>query len=208
MGLLVFLALTDSEGSNKLDRPAASDAIDTPRCTSQARLVENVKTYEFYGARTGDAAESLRQRLLVTNDFEGRQRRFTGQTDWHIEWRACFEPQGIACRIGGVVSTVNVTYTLPHWADRDGAPHSARGKWDRYLESLIEHEKGHGRIALEIGVRIGQELVGLGARQSCEVLGAEAARVVEEVMQQGEAQQREYDRLTAHGSLQGAHFPF
>lgn len=177
-------------------------------CTSEARLSESVNYYEFFGARSDVAGNSLRQRLLVSTDYQGREKRFTGQTDWHIEWRTCFEPAGGVCRIGGVSSVVKVTYTLPRWADRQNAPPGVRDRWDRYITSLAAHEKGHGAIALEVARLIEKALVGLESREGCEALNLQSARIVDEVMVRGEALQRDYDRVTAHGGTQGARFPF
>ena len=41
-----------------------------------------------------------------------------------------------------------------------------------------------------------------------EDLKAEAARIVTRIMREGEAMQNDYDRVTGHGNLQGARFPF
>lgn len=208
VGLVTLLALSDGEWARvaRLETEAP-----TPRpgiCTSHSNVVENARHYEFFGSREADAGSSLRQRLLVTTDYQGRQRRFTGQTDWHIEWRACFEPSGGRCRIGGVTTTVHVTYTLPRWADRDEAPPQLRDRWDRYVTSLAAHEKGHGAIASEVARLIEAALVGRDDENGCETLNVQSTAIVEDVMQRGEAMQREYDRVTAHGGRQGALFPF
>lgn len=208
VGLLVLLSLSDSDWSRTFAHPETGSIAPDRLCRSQASLVENVHRYEFYGARAADAGTSLRQRLLVTSDYQGREKRFTGQTDWHIEWRACFEQSGTRCRIGGVVSNVNVTYTLPRWADRDLAPAQLRERWDRYMASLDRHEKGHGEIALEVARLIEASLVGRVDDDACETLNVDSTRLVDEVMQRGEVMQREYDRSTMHGSAQGAQFPF
>lgn len=206
--MVVVLALSDSDWGRLIERPNPAAAEVAVRCTSQASLVEKVASYEFFGARATDAGNSLRQRLLVSSDYAGRQKRFTGQTDWHIEWRACLEAHGKGCRVSGVVSTVNVTYTLPRWADREAAPPHLRERWDRYITSLVAHEKGHGTIARHVAGMIDESLVGLVDDGSCDALTAEAGRRVEGVMQRGENLQREYDRSTGHGSTQGAQFPF
>ena len=202
------MTFTDSEWSRALDGPQLPATIAVTRCSSHVTLNEQVKPYSFFGARADDAGQSLRQRLLVTTDFDGRPRRFTGQTDWHIEWRACYEAVRNGCRIGGIVSTVHVAYTLPRWADRDSAPTALRDRWDRYIGGLTNHEKGHGAIALKVAGLIDTDLVGLVDGDSCASLNARAQSMVEQAMQRGEQMQREYDRMTSHGSAQGAVFPF
>ena len=208
IGLIVLLSLAEG------DRIAAIAPVDRPPqpapslCTSSVNLVENVRFYEFFGARAEAASTSLRERLLVSTDYEGRERRFTGQTDWHIEWRACFEQEARRCRIGGVTSTVYVTYTLPKWADRAAAPGRLKDKWDRYITGLTVHEQGHGAIAHEVAREIESELVGQDSQEGCESLNADSMRVVDDVMSRGEKRQREYDRSTVHGGTQGAQFPF
>lgn len=210
VGLFVLLALADSELS-RLFAPLPETpevVVETPRCQSSAQLVEKVRHYEFFGARAADAGSSLRQRLLVTTDYQGRESRFTGQTDWHIEWRACFEQRIGRCAISGVQSKVHVTYTLPRWADRETAPVHLRDRWDRYILSLSAHEKGHGAIALDVARLIEAALVGQSSEESCDRLNADSVKIVDEVMHRGEVMQREYDRVTRHGSSQGAQFPF
>lgn len=89
IGLTVLLSLADS-GRFAAFAPVDPSPLPVPSlCTSSINLVEGIRTYEFFGARAETASTSLRQRLLVSTDYEGRERRFTGQTDWHIEWQAC-----------------------------------------------------------------------------------------------------------------------
>jgi len=208
IGLIVLLSLAESNRISPT-MPVEMSPERPPRlCASGINLVENVRNYEFFGIRAEAASTSLRQRLLVSMDYEGRERRFTGQTDWHIEWRACFEQEATRCRIGGVTSTVNVTYTLPKWADRDAAPARLRDRWDRYIAGLTVHEKGHGTVAHDVARDIEAELVGMVSTEGCDALNSASVRVVDEVMNRGETRQREYDRATFHGSTQGAQFPF
>lgn len=207
-GLFVIMAMTDGQWPRAIEPVSTSDAVDITRCTSSVGFVETTRPYDFFGARASEAGNSLRQRLLVINDHEGRQRRFTGQTDWHIEWRPCYEAVQNGCRIGGVVSQVHVTYTLPRWADRASAPPGLRDRWDRYIAGLTAHEKGHGAVAVEVARHIERELVGLHDNESCNAVSLRAAAKVEAVMQRGEDMQRAYDRMTGHGSDQGAVFPF
>lgn len=203
------LALSNTDWSRQVVPPVARNAEPQPsRCTSRSNVVEQVKSYEFFGNRSESAGRSLRQRMLVSSDYAGRETRFTGQTDWHIEWRACFEPIASGCRIGGVTTTVNVAYTMPQWADRDDASAQLRARWDRYFVNLTAHEKGHGEIAGRIARMIEQSLVGRTTQSDCDMLGSDAGAIVDEIMQRGEELQREYDRTTGHGTTQGAHFPF
>ena len=215
IGLVVLLTVSKGEwrGTIAPDAPptagpAAAPEPQSAACTSGAVLVERTRNYEFFGARSDAAGNSLRQRLLVSTDYQGQERRFTGQTDWHIEWRACFEQTATRCTVTGVMSTVNVTYTLPRWADRDSAPPHLRARWDRYITSLVTHEKGHGRIAHEVAHLIDAELVGQSSDDGCDALNDRSLKLVEEVMTRGEAMQRDYDRATFHGTTQGAQFPF
>ena len=208
VGFAFLLTLADSDSSRLRGHPNATEKTEAETCVSRISLQEQEKPYAFFGARANDAAQSLRQRLLVTSDYQGRQKQFTGQTDWHIEWRPCYQPAAAGCRISGVVSTVNVTYTLPQWADRNAAPQRLRDRWDAYIAGLTNHEKGHGEIALRVAAMIEKELVGLVDFANCGIVNDSATRIVEEVMNRGEALQRDYDRATAHGSRQGALFPF
>lgn len=208
VGIVVALALSDGDRREPPMPDVQASVPDASRCVSKSDLIEKVATYDFFGARADAAGQSLRQRLLVANDYSGQRRTFTGQTDWHIEWRACMESVSQGCRIGGIVSRVHVTYTLPRWADRSAAPLRLQERWDGYIESLAAHERGHGIIAHRVAGMIEEALVGRNSGDGCDSLNAEAAMIVDEVMQRGEAMQRAYDRNTGHGSAQGAQFPF
>ena len=182
--------------------------VEISRCRSSIQLIETTRYYDFFGRRERDADQSLRQRLLVSQDFSGRTKRFAGQTDWHIDWYPCMEPRGAGCLLGGVAAIAYVTYTLPRWADRAYTDDSLGGRWDRYAHNLQMHERGHGVVARQIAALFEHELVGLVDMERCEEVGAEASRRVESIIRRGEAMQNEYDRLTEHGKAQGAVFPF
>lgn len=176
-------------------------------CTSAVRLSERTRFYDFFGTRSSDADQDLRARLLSVNDHAGRLQRFAGQTDWSIEWQTCLKRLPEECRIAGIELTVNVGYTLPRWADRDWSTREVVQRWDHYAQTLAEHERGHGQIALHVANLIEKELVGLGAA-SCSALDVETSTRISALMRQGEAMQNDYDRRTQHGVLQGASFPF
>jgi predicted secreted Zn-dependent protease len=204
----LLLAFAPADGKPLVEKVAAHSGIEIVRCRSQARLNEHVNQYPFFGVRKEEAGQSFRKALLVSTDYAGRKKRFAGQADWNIEWRPCLEPFGAGCRIGGVDSVVNVTYTLPRWADLARGEKPMRGRWQKYAESLYQHEKGHGRIALQVAHIIEAQLVGLMDAGDCSVVNAEAARRVEAAMRTGEALQNAYDQETGHGIAQGAVFPF
>jgi predicted secreted Zn-dependent protease len=208
MASFFLLAFAPADNQPSIEKVSANAGIEIVRCRSHARLSERFNHYPFFGARTEEAGRSLRNALLISTDFAGRQKRFAGQADWNIEWRPCLEPFGAGCRIGGVESVVNVTYTLPRWVDLARGEAPMRGKWRKYAESLYQHEKGHGQIALEVAHVIESQLVGLTDAADCGVVNAEAARRVEQAMRAGEAMQNAYDQETGHGTAQGAVFPF
>ena len=118
LGVLAFLTMMHVDWDRQRDDSRATDQIEVSRCRSSAKLIETVAHYDFFGTRERDADQSLRRRLLVSQDFTGRTKRFAGQANWHIEWYPCIEPRGAGCRLGGVAALAYVTYTLPRWADR------------------------------------------------------------------------------------------
>ena len=207
------LALSDSDWSRDRSR-AARNAEPQPDAALHARarnLVEKVKPLRVLRrARRATPAARCASACSCRATTPGREKRFTGQTDWHIEWRACFEHErhGAAGSAASPPPSTSPT-RCRSWADRDAAPAHLRERWDRYIVKLTAHEKGHGEIA-----RRGRPVDRGGARRphrstsGCDTLNADAAAIVDEVMQRGEALQREYDRTTGHGTTQGAHFPF
>lgn len=62
-----------------------------------------------------------------------------------VEMRGC-EPDnvGYECRaVLDVTYALKTTITLPNWTGADDACAEAKAEWDRFLEKLTEHEKGH-----------------------------------------------------------------
>ena len=208
LGVLAVLTMLHVDWGRQRDAGRDHDVAGVSSCRSSARLVETIKYYDFFGTREREADQSFRQRLLVSQDFGGRTKTFAGQADWHIDWYPCVEPRGAGCRLGGVTAVASVTYTLPRWADRGFATGHLRGRWDRYADNLLAHERGHGVVALQVASQLEHELVGLVDMDGCEDVTAEAGRRVEQLIRRGEAMQNEYDRLTEHGNVQGAVFPF
>lgn len=208
LGLMLLDAGQDVRRLLRWSEPPEPDRFDMAQCGSSTKLVERINYYEFFGTKVSDADQSFRERLLVSSDHKGKLRRFAGQADWHIEWNTCLEAVGMGCRLAAVNSVVHVAYTLPRWADRNGASPMLQARWDRYSANLEAHEKGHGTVAMSVAGLLEKELVGLTDQEDCDKVRSEAARRVDAVMRKGETMQNEYDRITEHGSTQGAIFPF
>lgn len=48
-----------------------------------------------------------------------------------------------AGRVDSVHVDVIITVDMPHWVERDHAPHPEQTEWDRFLHALGTHEEGH-----------------------------------------------------------------
>lgn len=134
-------------------------------------------------------------------------RRYDGYTRWHVAWRYRYRTQDGQCFIDRVATTVDVTFTMPQWANESSGGAELRRRWRQYLAALQQHESGHGRHGAEAAGEIDRGIAGLTPRASCESLGAAANALGHQVIRQYNQRDLDYDRTTDHGRTQGARFP-
>jgi predicted secreted Zn-dependent protease len=96
--------------------------------------------------------------------------------------------------------------TLPRWDERATANDDLAYRWDRFVSALSVHEAGHVDIGAEAGVEIRRVLTRLEA-PDCDGMQRLADRRVERLIEAFSKRDREYDRVTGHGSAQGAVWP-
>jgi len=122
----------------------------------------------------GNSVDELRDQMN-RNGLKG----FWAYTSWYVSWSA-------ACHV-----SLRIVYTLPRWRSRDVAPAELRTKWDKFLASLITHERGHGTH---------------GRNAASEIDHSRCATNPGNIIRRWANQDRTYDITTRHGRTQGAEF--
>jgi len=105
------------------------------------------------------------------------------------------------------VSFGQITISAPQWAEFSQASKSEQSNWTSSLNSLIKHENGHVKDALDIHAREGFALEHLGATGSTgaaaiQNLNSEIRAVFNQYNNLGRQWGASYDQRTCHGTCQ------
>lgn len=161
---------------------------------------ETVANYQVAGTTTSD----LRAAMNAAGPLDQNEgRRYDAHTRADIHWTFTFAQTAGGCRIGDVKTSVNATYTVPSWLAGPKADGAARTKWASYRAALMEHERGHTRLAVATAQRIETAIRAAAPRATCAELTAAANSIASNIIRNDRSQQ-DYDRATRHGAVQGA----
>jgi predicted secreted Zn-dependent protease len=155
--------------------------------------------YEVDGTTPWDLNRALR-RNGPRDDAD--ERSWHGATDFALRYR--YEPAASTdgCHAADARVQVELVTTLPEWPDRDSAPAWLREDWDLFLSRLREHERGHQRIAIELGQELLRGVEELRA-SDCEALRIQARRLAMTFQTEGHLEHESFDRQTGHGLAAG-----
>lgn len=104
--------------------------------------------------------------------------------------------------IDRVFTKVDVTFTMPRWADYQKAGWDQQQKWDKFYKSLMEHENGHKDIAIEAAKKVENELLKLNF-PSEKMLKEAAKSKAWRIIKNSWVLQKQYDEDTDHGVKTG-----
>ena len=178
--------------------PAASaPSLDLGKAPPGVRVVVTYHTYPI----TASTLREMRQAIAGSGPMSGG-RRWDGVTNASLRWQYAFDSSPAGCRIRDERTNVDVRITMPEWRPDAEADEGTKLWWARYHAALMEHERGHGRLAVEAAAEIVRQLrlVPVGSR--CEEVSARAGRIGPTQLQLLRARQAQYDRETNHGAVQ------
>lgn len=151
---------------------------------------------DYYDIRGGSAADLRKQMNALGPLDEGR--RWDAYTGWHIHWN--WPGYGTNnCDLSRATTSLEITVTLPRWANPDGADAALITKWNKYYEALARHEQAHVDTALDGYPKVLQAI----QNATCATAEQAALQAVEPIHEADRA----YDQETRHGATEGAVFP-
>lgn len=141
---------------------------------------------------TGSTEYELRKAM---DQFD---RRGDAYTAWHISWT--WKGYGEAnCDLSSATVSYDIKVTMPRWIATENAPPELIVKWERYIENLLLHEKGHVDNIVQNYHKVTTAI----QKATC----ATAEFAAQGVLEQFRNFDINYDRETQHGATQGAVFP-
>ena len=161
--------------------------------SAEPRLQNRVESFDVSGATVDTIRASLNR----------HRQHSANRVEWHFNW----ESTPGQCRITEVRTEVSVTLHQPRLLPDPQRPASVQQQWDAYLLALQAHQEGHVELALNSAREIERAIMALPPASSCEQLQASANATGRRLQEQLAADDREYDKRTQQGTLDGAHFP-
>ena len=152
-----------------------------------------VTYYNIEGRTAAELRDSMRRQHPVGYDgYAG-----DATTTWNIRWTWKGYGQK-ECDL----STAEVTYTvdviLPHWVPPANADTALVTRWERYLQSLTFHERGHVENVLA-AIPVVRDSI---THANC----GNAESAAQNALTALRKRDADYDAVTDHGATQGARF--
>lgn len=161
-------------------------------------ITEDTVSYDVEGRSAAELRASLDAR--GPEDDTGRHDAYT---KWYVRWFYDYDRAETTCTLKNVRATLEVKYTFPSWP---GETPELRERWQRYLEALRTHEKGHTENGIDAARLIVTGIRALAPAGDCDTAGTRANQKANEELELAKARDREYDEETRHGATQGATF--
>lgn len=169
-----------------------------------AALTAQVREQTVYYEISGHTAAELRRQLQNKGPAGTNGMQFHGRTEGYIEWSFLIEAHQGTCRLGNLAIVLDVTITLPHWTERDGAPQALVRLWENHLATLTLHEAGHRDLALEAHRAMQDVLAAIPPTTDCKAFRRSADRAFQRILRRLQRDNRRYDLRTGYGRKQGA----
>ncbi|MFK7854582.1 MAG: DUF922 domain-containing protein [Granulosicoccus sp.] len=154
--------------------------------------------YQYYDLYASDGPELLRQ--IARQGSNG----FAAHTDWRISYEFTTSKRGGNCRLVGTKVNLNIDYLMPKWKNEAFADLALQSRWKSWNKNLLKHEQQHGAHGEAAYAAINSQFAQVSAESDCETIRVKLADIVDQVLAEQNAKDIELDRLTQHGTTQGA----
>lgn len=188
--LSVVLSQAISEPSGLLDR-----------ILKQENLVNSeilqIKRYSVSGSSPAEIRENLNKMGLV--DQNGMRR--DGYTGWHINWNWQFNSDGKP-DFASTKAELKVKMHLPEWIPNNTVSPELENIWQSFITALIKHEKVHLNFVLSNYKQVEESII-VAAKNNPALSSSEANQIGYGVLQHIRALDRNFDKETDNGKLEG-----
>jgi predicted secreted Zn-dependent protease len=174
---------------------ATAPPIDVGRIPADVDVVMSTRYYPVSSATVKELREEMR---TVGPAAEGR--KWAGATQARTRWTFGHLKRGMVCMLHDVRVTVTAEMRLPRWQPEARPDSATQAWWNDFSARLLEHERGHVRIAVDGAKEIAETLRPLEGSVSCDGLTMRANGAAQMILVKARERQAEYDRVTGHGA--------
>ena len=174
---------------------ATAPPIDVGEVPPDVDVVTTTRYYPVAAATVKDLREAMR---TVGPSADGR--KWAGATQARTRWTFGHRRRGMVCMLYDVRVVVTAEMRLPRWQPEAPPDSATQAWWDDFSARLLEHERGHVRIAVDGAREIAETLRPLEGSISCDGLTMRANGAAQLILARARERQAEYDRVTGHGA--------
>jgi predicted secreted Zn-dependent protease len=174
---------------------ATAPPVDVGALPPDVDVVMSTRYYPVSAATVKTLREEMRS---VGPSADGR--KWAGATQARTRWTFGHLRRGMVCRLYDVRVVVTAEMRLPRWEPEAPPDSATQAWWNDFSARLLEHERGHVRIAVDGAREIAETLRPLEGSVSCDALTMRANGAARLILVRARERQAEYDRLTGHGA--------
>ena len=162
--------------------------------------------YEYYDVY-GNTADQIRNQMNANGTRWDDGQTYDSVTSWNLKWTYDYSCSNHSCRAGSFKTMVDITFRFPKWIQSSDTSPDLAQQWNTYMKNLVVHENGHRDMAVEAAHQLSRDALNLPPAASPEDLDREIQQMTATEMAKLNADEKEYDVTTVHGTTQGAVFP-
>jgi predicted secreted Zn-dependent protease len=160
---------------------------------------EKVKEYHVYFNNVDTLLSDIDKASPIRQDGS----IYHAHTDTYVKWNYWWDSSEKSCTFNRVQTTVDITYTLP-LLRKSSASKQVLDIWRLYYPALVQHEKGHGEIAINAAREIEKTLIQMPSYNNCDSLSQKANLKAQDILARFRPKHMDYDKITEHGKTEGA----
>jgi predicted secreted Zn-dependent protease len=174
---------------------ATAPPVDVGEVPPDVDVVMSTRYYPVSSATVNELREEMR-----TTGPAADGRKWAGATQARTRWTFSHLRRGMVCRLFDVRVIVTAEMRLPRWQPEAPPDSATQAWWNDFSARLLEHERGHVRIAVDGAREIAETLRPLEGSVSCDALTMRANGAAQMILVHARERQAEYDRVTGHGA--------
>ncbi|HLO28026.1 MAG TPA: DUF922 domain-containing protein [Anaerolineales bacterium] len=176
--------------------PSTASNRPTPLIGQVSIQDAQISYYDITGATASELRQSM-NKLRPRDPYDG-DKPVDSYTGWYIAWN--WPGYGTEdCDLSAAAVTYSINVTMPRWKTPANASPQLIAKWEKYVQTLVLHEKGHvdNIVSHYLSVKTAIQ------NATCSTAEAEAQKALD-LLRKFDSN---YDSTTKHGQTQGAVFP-